>query len=98
MNKDNTNKSSFLDTLSNWAQNFLAHVNISYNGATQSLHIDIVPTEYLQDVSEQKVIEDKSKQMLLEKKDKSGSGKVPENDCERSRRKKVDNYVERQLV
>ena len=42
---ENNNNTNIWETLSILVQNLLAHVNITFDGATRSLHIDIVPTD-----------------------------------------------------
>ena len=44
-NTNESNSHSIWETLNIIAQNILAHVNISFDGATRSIRIDIVPAD-----------------------------------------------------
>lgn len=45
MKNNSSGNSTLWENLSILVQNILAHVSITYDGASRSLHIDIIPTD-----------------------------------------------------
>lgn len=46
-------------------KNILAHVNINYDGSTGAIRIDIIPTEYQDNLTSQRVIPQESDAVVL---------------------------------